>query len=387
MRPHKNIPLMYLIVFLQGLIFYGAVSTVYRQAKGLSMTDIFVIESVSWIVMLLIEIPWGYFADRFGYKKTLLISNFMFFLSKIVFFQASSFSMFLLERILLSVSLSGLSGCDITLLYLSKGPEDNSERLFARYRWCATSGLLAASLLSPLLLRISLEATAFWTVVPYGLAFIATLFLEDIRGDCREKPSLLRSIRAILQNKLFLLYIVAAALLTEIVQSVTVFLNQPQYLRSGIGLAFFGPLLALMQLIRLITVTSHRLSSRFGDTRSVLGLFILITFCCAGLIWTSSAALSIILIGLVGGGMALCEPMVIDAQNRSVTTGDRATTLSVYSMCSSLIAAGVNPLIGLGADSSVQTGFIICAGISAAAVLLMLIYHITSIKRRSEPAT
>ena len=38
---------MYVIVFLQGLVFYGAVSTVYRQAKGLSMTDIFVIESVS----------------------------------------------------------------------------------------------------------------------------------------------------------------------------------------------------------------------------------------------------------------------------------------------------------------------------------------------------
>jgi predicted MFS family arabinose efflux permease len=365
---------MYVIVFLQGLVFYGAISTVYRQARGLSMAEIFLIESVSWILMLLLEVPWGWFADRFGYKRTLIIANFVFFASKIVFFAAASFPMFLLERVLLSVALSGLSGCDITLLFLSKAPEASSERMFARYRWCSASGLLAASLLSPLILKTSMEATTFLTMIPYGLAFAATLFLIDIKGNHEEKPSIRGSFRVIAKNGKFLLFVASAALLTEAVQSVTVFLNQPQYQRSGLDITWFGPLLALMQVIRLITVKSHVLSGRFGRLRSIGGLLAVILLACTGLILTASPVVSILLMGLISGSMALCEPMIIDEQNSSIVTGDRATILSVYSMGGSVIAAAVNPVIGVAADGSAPLGLAVCAGLAAAAGALLLVY-------------
>ena len=86
----RNVYLMYAIVFLQGLVFYGSVATVYRQGRGISLYDIFLIESVSWILMILLEVPWGCFADRFGYKNTIVISNIMYFISKIIFWQAHS---------------------------------------------------------------------------------------------------------------------------------------------------------------------------------------------------------------------------------------------------------------------------------------------------------
>lgn len=41
-----NIYLMYVIVFLQGFVFYGPVATLYRQARGLNLNQVFVIESV-----------------------------------------------------------------------------------------------------------------------------------------------------------------------------------------------------------------------------------------------------------------------------------------------------------------------------------------------------
>ena len=365
---------MYAVVFLQGLIFYGAISTVYRQARGLSMAEIFLIESVSWILMLLLEVPWGWFADRFGYKRTLVIANFVFFASKIVFFAAASFPMFLFERVLLSVALSGLSGCDVTLLYLSKAPETDSERLFARYGWFSTGGLLAASLLSPLILRISMAATAWLTMIPYGAAFVMTLFLIDVKGNREEKPSILGSFRVILKNRCFLLFVAAGALLTEVVQSVTVFLNQLQYTRSGIGITWFGLLLALMQVIRLITVKSHVLSGRFGRLRAIGGLLLVILLACCGLIFTASPVVSVLLMGLVSGSMALIAPMVTDEQNSSVKTGDRATILSVYSMSGSVVAAAVNPLIGVAADRSVALGFAVCAALAAAAGVLLLAY-------------
>ena len=85
----RNIYLMYIIVFLQGFVFYGPIATVFRENRGVSIYQIFLIESISMILIMLFEVPWGIFADKFGYKKTLVISNFIFFISKIVFFKAN----------------------------------------------------------------------------------------------------------------------------------------------------------------------------------------------------------------------------------------------------------------------------------------------------------
>lgn len=62
----RNIYLMYAIAFLQGMVFYGPVATLYRQAA-------------------------------------------LYFLSKIIFWQASGFVGFLAERVLLTVINYGMA--------------------------------------------------------------------------------------------------------------------------------------------------------------------------------------------------------------------------------------------------------------------------------------
>ena len=65
----KNIYLMYAIVLLQGMVFYGPIATLYRQASGVSIFQITLIESISYILCILFELPWGIVADKIGYKK------------------------------------------------------------------------------------------------------------------------------------------------------------------------------------------------------------------------------------------------------------------------------------------------------------------------------
>ena len=55
----KNIYLMYAIVLLQGMVFYGPIATLYRQASGVSIFQITLIESISYILCILFELPWG----------------------------------------------------------------------------------------------------------------------------------------------------------------------------------------------------------------------------------------------------------------------------------------------------------------------------------------
>lgn len=63
----KNIQLMYAAALLHGMVFYGPVATLYRQTQGVSIFQITLIESISLILCLLCEIPWGIAADRIGY--------------------------------------------------------------------------------------------------------------------------------------------------------------------------------------------------------------------------------------------------------------------------------------------------------------------------------
>lgn len=50
----RNIYLLYAISLLQGMIFYGPVATLYRQAAGISVFQITLIESISVALMILL---------------------------------------------------------------------------------------------------------------------------------------------------------------------------------------------------------------------------------------------------------------------------------------------------------------------------------------------
>lgn len=186
MKFNRSYFLLCIIALLQGFIFYGPIATVYRQYRGISIFDIFLIESIFMVLMILFEIPCEWFADRFGYKKTLVSA----------------------------LSLPVASGCDSALLY-SSIYERQSEKAFGRYYSLSTLGFLLATPASTFITVVSMELTALLTIIPYGIS-------------------------------------VFAVLITETSHSATVFLNQLQYLRSGIGIRYFGIILAAIRLLTLL---------------------------------------------------------------------------------------------------------------------------------------
>lgn len=374
MNKMVNVYLMYIIVFLQGLVFYGPVATLYRQSRNLSLPNMFLIESISWVLMIIFEIPWGWFADKFGYKKTLVISNFIFFLSKIVFYKANSLGMFFLERVLISVALAGISGCDIALLYSSVKQED-SEKVFGRYNAFSTGGYLVASVMFSLIIRQSIGSTAFWTIIPYAVAAILTLFIKEVNTAQEERPKLKQSLLIAFKNKGVIILVISFALISEVVQVVGVFLNQSQYLRSGINIKYFGVLAVLMQIVRLSSIKSYKFSSKLGTNKSIGFLYIIIAICCTSLVFTSNKALTILSIMLICGSAAIISPMVLEVQNRNINNSQRATLLSVFAIFGDLTTAGVNVIIGKAAGISTSFAFITCVGICICAYILLFIYR------------
>lgn len=98
MRIKKNLVIMYALACLHGMVFYGPVAVLYRQAAGVSVFQTALIESISLVLTVPLELPWGIAADRIGYRRTLIICAVLFFISKIIFWRADSFGWFLAER-------------------------------------------------------------------------------------------------------------------------------------------------------------------------------------------------------------------------------------------------------------------------------------------------
>ena len=373
MNKKSNIYLMYIIVFLQGFVFYGPIATLYRQSRNLSMSSMFLIESIYWVLMIIFEIPWGWFADKYGYKKTLIISNFIFFLSKIVFYKANSFGMFFLDRLLLSISIAGISGCDIALLYSSVKPED-SEKIFSRYNAFSIGGYLVASSMFSIIIKQSIDSTAFWTILPYAAAAILTLFLIDVNITIEKKPNFKKNITTAFKSKSIIILVISFALIDEVVQAVSVFLNQSQYLRSGIDIKYFGILAVVMQIVRLSSIKAYKFSKKLGKNRSIQILYSIITLSCVTLIFTTNPILTIFSIIFICGSASIIYPIVLEIENKSIRTLNRATLLSIFAMFGNLTGAGANIIIGKTADFSTAAAFTTCVVMCFFAYLLFSIY-------------
>ena len=226
----KNLCLLYGIAFLQGMVFYSPASVLYRQSAGLDIFQISVIESISLFLCFALEIPWGILADRIGYRLTMGLCCFFYFISKIIFWKAWTFQEFLLERVFLSIAVSGLSGVDITLLYLY-APEGKSQKVFGIYEGLGTGGLLTASVCFSLFLKNCWRRAALLTAAAYGFALILTLFLVEPRPGgskislTKDKKRPLKLSRNFLfaVSPSFFLFLSGAGLLGETRQYITVF--------------------------------------------------------------------------------------------------------------------------------------------------------------------
>lgn len=377
MSNKKNIYLMYAIALLQGMVFYGPIATLYRQANGLTVFQITLIESISYILCVLLEVPWGMAADRIGYRKTMCFCCGLYFVSKLVFWGAGGFGGFLLERVMLSVVIAGLSGVDTSILYLSCRPGE-SQRVFGIYNSLSMAGLLLASFVFSAFVRENYSAAALLTAVSYGLAFVLSLFLTEVKGGGRHRacfPEFRDVFLRIVKNKRLVLFLVAAAFVTQTHQTVTVFLNQLQYKKCGLSDAAIGYIYIGITLAGALGIFSQRLTQKAGVKRMGTALHILAAAACAALGFTDSAWVSVLGILSLNVMNAFYQPYQMELQNRQVLSENRATELSVYAMMIDGIRAGSSLLFGALARAALESAFFFGGGICLAGLLLFHIWY------------
>lgn len=349
----RNLFFMYAISFFQGMVFYSSIATLYRQAAGISVFQITVIESISLVLSLVFEIPWGILADRIGYRRTIIVCNILFFISKIIFWKAQNFADFLLERVLLAITVSGLSGVDTSILYLSCS-EDDSQRTFGIYEGLGTAGLLSAAAIYMVFVEENYRVAGFLTVISYGIAVILSFGLKEVKAAQKDKRSSFGHAFTVLKETLFnrrLLFLIAGiALLREVNQTITVFFNQLQYTKADMSVRMISGVYILMTLCGLVSVFSAFFTKKLKPGFFGAILFLACSFSCLMLAFTENPFVSVFGILLIRVCFSLLSPLGTELQNKAITTSDRATALSMSTMIMDLLAVFTNLIFGKLAD-------------------------------------
>lgn len=364
----RNIYLMYTIAFLQGMVFYGPVATLYRQAQGVSVFQITLIESISLILCILLEVVWGVIADRIGYKKTMVFCCGLYFLSKIVFWQATGFAGFLAERIMLSIVLAGMSGVDTSIIYLSCEGND-SQKIFGIYESLQTAGLLIAAAVFSIFVKDDYSLSGMLTVISYGSAAVLSLGLTDVRSESADKINVKRFREVFFKticNRKLLIFLAAAAFLSETHHTVTVFLNQLQYERCGMGNAMIGYIYIAVTIFGMCGAGSAWFTGKTGIRTACIVLGGTAAIACVILAVSKAALPSVCGILALRISNSLFQPFQTEMQNQQVYTKYRATALSIHAMILDSIAAGTNLAFGALAERDLTLAFLFGAGICIA---------------------
>ena len=297
----------------------------------------------------------------------MIVCNALFFLSKIIFWQAQSFSGFLLERALLAVVLSGISGVDTSIIYLSSGGE-NSHRAFGIFEGLGAAGVLFSAAVYTAFIGESYRAAGFLTAVSYGIAALLSFGLKEVKTvqntPNRSLGYFVGILKETVSNRRLILLIVSVAIFTEVNQTITVFFNQLQYTKAGMSVRLISAVYILSTLTGLLSVFSAPLTKKLKPKFFGGMLFALCACSCFMLALTENPFVSVFGVLLVGVCFRLMFPLGTQLINEAITTEDRATALSMGTLIADLIAVFTNLVFGKLADfnlsAAMSFGGILC---------------------------
>ena len=356
----RNIPVMYLIMFFQGMVFYASISTLYRLERGLTLSQYAIIDSLALIMTLVLEVPWGVVADRIGYKKTLFIANGFYVISKIVFLNAHGFIGFLLERVFFALAVSGISGVDTSILYLSCDGSE-SQKVFGRYGAFGNAGvLLSAGIFA--LFNLSHSQAALFTAIAYSAALVASAMLMEVKGEKQDRGNrdFVSLVMMTLKDCRLMLFLLSGALISVCSWVIVVFLNQNQYLANGATERFIGFTFIVTYLANFLGVFSSKITDRFGDLKGGILIIMSMGVTATLLSFSHNMYLSLTLIALTDVLHTLYVPLESRLHSDYITVADRATMMSIYMMVIDLFSTVPNVLMGISGERSLPATFRWC---------------------------
>lgn len=384
----RNLSILFILQAAHWFLLAIPTIVLFYQVNGLSLSQVFILQSVFAVSVLIIEIPSGYFADLYGRKISLVIGSLLTALGFTFYAFAASFWFFFFGEIILALANGLISGADSALLYDSLATE-KKEKLYALYE----GRYISLGNFSEGLAGITGGVLAFyWLRLPFTVQAILTTAVIPLTFFLKEPPRknlVVASTRARFKNLWHIIKIALwknprqrwGILLAAAFGASTlhiVWLIQPYFKEVDLPLYWYGLLWALLQFVAgFFAWHAWRLYRYFPQQKVFLFLPLLLA---ASYILpaTHKHIFFVAFFFLAYAVRGIHSPLLREKIQKLSSSQDRATVLSLKSMLVRLIFAVSGPLAGIVADTSLSLALAL-SGIFFALLLLFFGYMATRV--------
>lgn len=330
--------------------------------KGLNQSDIFLLQSIFSLTVVLWEVPSGWVADRIGRARSIQLSAPLAATSMIAYGFSDFFWQFVLCEVLLALAYGLVSGADQALLIDSlnaDGREDEYVRSAQRIHSFGFAGIVAGLPISVALVHfIGLSATVVADGIVTLLGWLIVIRLVEPPVHTTEELDAMTIKQATKQlfSSAECRWLIAFTVILSTSTYIGAWLNAPYYTSIGVPLILFSTLSAGRSLLK--AWLSHRVVVEHNIKRSV-GAFAVMAGLPYLLMATGQPWLAFAIFGHDAVHSLQAAPLA-HRYNKFISSRYRAMLNSVVGLLMRLSFAIVGPLAGFSVDRlGLQRGLLV----------------------------
>lgn len=330
--------------------------TLYFIESGLSIRDIFVLQVIFSVAIVVLEVPSGYFADVFGRKGSLILGVIVGTAGFLMYYLALGFWGFAAAEILLAISAAFLSGADSAFLYdtlQQHGATDQHTQYEGQIISATRISEAAASLVGGFLATITALKNIFlveFLVMALAIPIAFSMKEPKIPPTTKKRKSILQILSFALRENKKLLYLNIFSGVISTVTLVMVWFAQPYWQKLEVPLLYFGVMWAgLNILVAVGAFFAHRLE-KFFSFRALFGCIAILPIILYGLLALGIKYLALAIIPLFWVLRGVFQPIALDYINRETDSSTRATVVSISQLFGRAFFSVLSPFLGWIAD-------------------------------------
>jgi len=349
----QNVWKLYAIRFFCNLIPAYVIERLFWEQRGMTIHMVVYTEIIYAVTVVLLEIPTGIIADKWGRKKLIVLNAFFGCLEFLILVFATKFWHFAAAIFLAGVGRAACSGSENALLYdslLSNGKEQSFEKCLGRLNaWNFTAAVLAA-------LSGSLMAGWYGFKLNYWVSFAGMLvsMLISFRlvepgiksktdGPIAIKDYVKTSLHFFRKNHGVCLVLLSGMVTGSALNFIDEFW-QLYISRLGVPVIYFGLFSAGLIFLRLPgNVLAYKIKNRMSYRALISGVVFIFA---AGMLYLFAVKdyTSLVVIFLISIVSGIVEPAVAGYLHHRIDSSVRATIDSFQSLGLRL----TNIIVGLG---------------------------------------
>jgi MFS family permease len=355
----QNIPKVYALNFFMMFLVTIPIIVPYWQQFGLNLKDIYQLQAIFGLMMVLLDVPAGYISDLFGRKKCLIIVGCFNALTYLILLNGKTFWHFALFEVSAAIGFALYSGCDVALLYDSinaldaddeVAKQNHSKAFLGKRIFYSQVGESVASFLGGLLAISSLRLPAMINAVTaWGPLLIALTIVEPPRQMFESKKHLENFkiiYESLFKHSKLLTMMVIFNIIYGFSTFAAVWAYQSYWAEIKIPVAYFGVLWAIFNLsVAIFARYSHAIETKWSSLTVVMIVAISPVIAYLGLGYTASYA-SVLFLFFFAITRALNGVILQDGINSRVPGAMRATTNSICSLGMRAIFFFFGPFFG-----------------------------------------